>query len=593
MLPNDSNINRLTLSRGAVEFPTLNLPKSTGLPRAVRESYIVAGNGYDPVLARVWMKKSDFLANGALLRSGSLKLTLSSSTYGWPYSSIDPLTFRDVEFPPIFNLLRVDANFPGVNEDIVEVVLVSQAYLLQKSTDIQSDINLLTPDKKDLLVTPILTYPEAAVVAGSTIGLTLGAGAVFDERFQGFIGVLYSPLNLRCRNRSSRSILRRLCRSAGVQMVPKLFSSTGPVGVSDFRFKRIGLEPTDSLLDDLWTYAGTEGGKSFPSDGLQILPEKLRVLFPTTTGSDTPIHVTIPYDASLLSRVRTNYFETVYAGEHFDVAGKTYTDVLNDIANWKAYLAAVRLPMSYRSYVFAGGYPINPDGTARKVRWSISDDGVFTTVDVHGFFESRETEDYGETQAPMFPDYESANSTIYLRDDGAVNIESGGAVSPSPAAPQNYFLGRITASSLLPGAVGGGISHRRRYSFVKVKLDAGFSPTTETGELWNVTYADVTGSEALSGDCISLPELAIGSQPSSPTPYYIHGQDANGPSLRNTTIRPRPLGGGGLDMAHKVPLIVMIFPEKKEYTVFMGRGIKTEYRTWYWTPAGGAFDGQC
>jgi hypothetical protein len=429
------------------------------------DAYVDLRDGIDPVRARIFMTAVQFAALPSGVREGTTAcgIKMSGRANAYSPSSTQDIGDRTIIFAANFYVIRAtvcragpSSSGPSAAEAFYEVLLATQQYFWRYRV-FNKVYNVLDDDKTAFAAgatssTAAKTYANIVTDLESALSVTLGALPFTPNA---------KPHNFVCRRVPGALALQRLLRPLGVRVCPNPYVAA-IANPMTFSLKRLDYSvATDmTLLTDLAAVVHYDGNRStyIPDQTTKaVVPEKIDVLFrkwpqedpsgPTDDTNEqwTAVEATNPATGSLAGTK-----DILYVGEHFDVTGKTYTEVLADIASERGTCYFKRVNIPYKIHIFVGGYPIPLGEQIRRVKITMGNSGWFTTVWQHGLWEPSHPEFRGwdSLHAPTFStDYADALGQVIPRDDGAVDILGGGAAAAESIGTVQFTVHQMLSAN--------------------------------------------------------------------------------------------------------------------------------------------------
>ena len=446
--------NQLYLSAAGKTYNTVLLDRRVALPPADREAFLDIPEGAEPLRARVWMTASQFNALPTPILQGVTPVALNfiGNAFPWPPGSNPQIAKQTLSTAEMFFIVGAMIARLGVNDAVAEVLLVSQHYWWEWG-QFNKAYNVLSADKK--------TFVGGAVSSSSPTTYT-----TIVSDLTGALGITATlpisvaeggPNNFVIGNTPAHRALNRLLRPLAMRLV------TNPWGASP-SYSIVQFDNTDppnvagksdaANLNSLMAVCGIEGQSVNITDNLSgywsQIAATINVVCPTTNYTDSyavastsnPKYNSIVSTSTGFGKPGTT--ETLFLGSHFfdsGLGGGSVGESLTAIANERASRFMARALINPTISIFAGGYPIVPTKTIRRVRIGIDMDGWYTTVWRHGLYDNpREDWEsrFRSNKAPYFPEHGDTDlSNTLPRDDGTIDIEGFGQGALIPVTLSN------------------------------------------------------------------------------------------------------------------------------------------------------------
>lgn len=429
-------MNEICLYSGSTEYPCCHLP--TNLPLAVneRESFVEIGDGLDPVVCRCWMTSGQFAALPSGVRAGTaaIGVRMRGTANAYPAGATQSLGDRTLTMAAAFYLVKATPARCGLDVNILECYFATAAHWW-KFRSVNRAYNVLNLQRDKFIVgatssTAAVPYSTVIYEIANDIGLTLATP--YSGSLMPFTPSA-APHNLILDYVPGQIALGRVLRPLGTQI------QANPHGAS-MVYTLIAFDHTDtSERDDLNALAAVVAVDGGTADnlGAGIAPATLTILAPkwpvqdieSGSGSTSWSKYT-SFSSNNPAGTSGPMGDDVLFLDHFDIgSGNTFpaSPTLSTIASERATRYWARALIPHRTYVFAGGYPLVPGKTIRKVRLSMDLDGWFTTVVCHGFYQSARADwqmvlEHGK--APSFPEHALSAVNTFPRDDGAMDTHA-------------------------------------------------------------------------------------------------------------------------------------------------------------------------
>ena len=437
--------NELRLISGGVEYPCILLPSDLALRPDDREAYLEYGSAHEPAIARVWMTLSQFNALPAAVQRGTGAVAIrfmGTRIASYDHTAPDTtLGQHSAVTGAHFYVIASAVARVGMNESIMEVRLASFQWFWQWKT-ITRSYNILTADKTAyaggaVSSTSGTTYATVLSNIASDLGISIGSLPSTPTA---------KPHNLVLNHTPGGAAINRIVSPLGWHLYFDWFDS----GTS-FTCKAFNYADTNELADlhVLADAVGFEGNNTAVTNPTvyATAPASVDVLFPKypvpVPASATDItwdRWTVINEPTPATYSVTGTKEQIFAGDHFDVAGKTYSETLSAIASERATAYYNRALIVPQTFVFAGGYNLLPGAMIRRVRITMDmntpgdNGGWFTRVDIHGLIDvPRQDWAFGNRlKSPHFPEFGAMyGAGVYARDDGTQDMEPTGILYPA------------------------------------------------------------------------------------------------------------------------------------------------------------------
>lgn len=433
------------------ETACVYLPAAATVPPQDREMYLELNDGLSPSFLRVWLPKSSVQNLSNRVRYGLDPVGVRTRGFS-DFIDGEPQA-HETRFNRVFYLIRLVPAINALDEPIYEALFATFQWFWQYRCG-NMQINMLSSDKTQYVAGALgssqgLSYQEAL----NNLATQLTAGSPTPVNSFGLIpfAVQAKPHDMSGFGVPLVSLAHRLTRQIGVQIVADYKDTTASVVYSMKRLDYNVTTETESLTEQSARnfYGGADAedeadfGMSSADGSLSTplrstSPKKIAVYFPklpivdASSAAGLETRYTIKYADNPLSNGGSivGDYDVIYA-DHYDVAGKTYTEDLDAIALERGEIYFRRTLIPHRITVLIGFFDYKPGNTIRTVRWSFdSTDGCLTTVTQHGFHDLREWKEdkYTRLKSSSFPEENVlAGSSVFSRDDGTISHVGGGS----------------------------------------------------------------------------------------------------------------------------------------------------------------------
>jgi hypothetical protein len=429
------------------------------------------GWAFDPIKATILMQYSVFATLPAVVLSGIASTALLATSWGPIYDWVNLSTSTTT--PSLQSLATTACLYvrswqiagPSVNDPTVRVKLWGNKPRLFDTNPVYSTSTVINYDSSG-----------AANAGGWSISSTIYAvtglqSTDFTSTFPSSVSSVVQPVNVYVGQQSPWYVAERTLAPYGVYIrynaLAGLPASKSTAGKSDnaystgkYNWCYLTSTVSSTELDYLYRIGSTSmvvGPTSqWYEDGKVAQVGRCIVTFPsasTLTAGSTILGRSWTFTNPALTNPALYRNVSLFDGQRWDDgAGGTITYYSTVASTW-AYRLFDRSGMQQSVFCYAGLIPVYPGASVRRVRWSLTKDGWFTQVGLHGDWRSAQAAanayaEFGDMGAQSLMAFNSDNSIFPTVDGRSILTGLGGSGNFTPSTGlYQYQVYQMTAQN--------------------------------------------------------------------------------------------------------------------------------------------------